>query len=364
MDQLSCMGRFARRIFLVALLFSPAVCAQTPDTGSTIEPRAKAAAGQTPARIRTHVNEVIVPVTVTDKKGELVLDLAQTDFHIFDKGVEQLIDRFDVDADPLAVALVVEANLRLQAMAPVIRGMGSIFTQTVMALNGEAAVITYGSTAEVRQPFTNDQDAVERAIANIQFQWSDSNLYDAMAKGLELLEAQPAQYRRILLVVGESQDTHSHAKLRQVMQEAQLENIVIYAIGPSSTSGDLRYGKDEPPGQRPPPTLKLPKLPPIPATSDYAAVAVWLFTRGTNEISNHQLEVAAASTGGIHYRALRQETIRTALDRIGGELHAQYVLGFAPNPDPYEGINEIEITVSRSGVKVRARPGYYASASP
>lgn len=308
------------------------------------------------------MNEVIVPVTVTDKKGELVLDLTQTDFHVFDKGVEQTIDRFDVDADPLAVALVVEANLRLQAMAPVIQGMGSIFTQTVMALNGEAGVITYGSTAEVRQPFTTDHDAVEKAIANIRFQWSDSNLYDAMAKGLELLKAQPAQYRRVLLVVGESQDSHSHAKLSQVMQEAQAANIVIYAIGPSSTAGDLRYGKDESPGQRPPPTLKLPKLPPIAATSDYAAVAIWLLTRGTNEISNHQLEVATASTGGIHYRALHQETIRTALDRIGGELHVQYVLGYAPNPDPYEGINEIRVTVSRPGVKVRARPGYSASA--
>jgi hypothetical protein len=33
------------------------------------------------------------------------------------------------------------------------------------------------------------------------------------------------------------------------------------------------------------------------------------------------------------YRALHQETIRTALDRIGGELHAQYVLTYAPSSD-------------------------------
>ncbi len=308
------------------------------------------------------MNEVIVPVTVIDNKGELVLDLSQKDFQVFDKGAEQSIERFDVDGDPLAVALVVEANLRLQAMARVIRGMGSIFTETVMALSGEAAVITYGSTAQVRQPFTQDHDAVEKAISDIQFQWSDSNLYDAMTKGLELLKSQPAQYRRILLVVGESQDTHSHAKLSEVLREAQLANIVIYAIGPSSTSGDLRYGEGEAPGQRPPPTLKLPKLPPIAVASDYAALAIWLLTRGTNEISNHQLEVAAASTGGIHYRALRQETIRTALDRIGGELHAQYILSYAPNPDPYEGFNEIKVTVARAGMKIRARPGYYVSA--
>ena len=365
LDQWSYMGRLARRILLTALLLSPIVSAQTPDAGSASEPRGKDAmsqAPQTPGRIRTHVNEVVVPVTVIDKKGELVLDLAQNDFHITDKGVEQKIERFDVDANPLAVVLVVDANLRLQAMAPVIRGMGSIFTETVMALSGEAAVITYGTAPEVSQPFTRDHDAVEKAISNIQFQWSDSNLYDAMAKGIDMLNSQPAQYRRVLLVVGESQDTHSHAKLSQLLQEAQLSDIVIYAIGPSSTAADLLYGKNETPGMRPPPTLKLPKLPPIAASSPYTALAIWLLTRGTNEFSNHQLEIAAASTGGIHYRAFHQETIRTALDRIGGELHAQYILTYAPNPDPYEGFNEIRVGVDRDGVKVRARPGYYAVA--
>ncbi len=58
-----------------------------------------------------------MPVTVTDKKGELVLDLSQKDFHVLDRGVEQTIDRFDLDGDPLAVALVVEASSHIQAMA-------------------------------------------------------------------------------------------------------------------------------------------------------------------------------------------------------------------------------------------------------
>ena len=112
-------------------------------------------------------------------------------------------------------------------------------------------------------------------------------------------------------------------------------------------------------------TLRLPKpLPPVSTDSDYLAVAVWLLSRGTNEIKNHQLEVAAASTGGIHYRALHDETIRTALDRIGGELHAQYVLSYVPSRDPQLGFNEIKVTVSRPNLKLRARPGYTVSSVP
>ena len=35
------------------------------------------------------------PVAVTDAKGELILDLQQKDFHVFDNGIEQTIETFD-----------------------------------------------------------------------------------------------------------------------------------------------------------------------------------------------------------------------------------------------------------------------------
>jgi VWFA-related protein len=346
----------ATSIFVVAL----ASAGQIQNTSSAGEQQVSDTP-QSKHPIRARVEEVVVPVTVIDKQGEFVLDLTQKDFKVFDKGVEQKINRFDVDADPLAVVLVVEANLRLQASAAVIQGMGTIFTETVMAESGKAAVLTYGKTADVNQPFTQDHEAIEQAIAGIQFLWSDSHLYDAMERGLELLREQPAPYRRILLVVGESQDSGSNLKLSHVLRDAQMANVAIYAIGPSTTAGDLRYGKGEKPGQRPPPQVKLPKLPPIAGVSPFTALAVWLLTRGTNEISNHQLEVAAAATGGAHYRAFHQETIRKALDRIGGELHVQYVLGYAPSTDPDEGFNPIRVDVGRTNIAVRARPGYYGA---
>ena len=315
------------------------------------------------------MNEVVLPVTVTDKSGELVLDLSKSDFHVFDGGAEQIIDRFDLAGDPLAVALVIETSSHIQVMGPVIHGMGIVFTETVMALSGEAAVITYDSTVDIRQPFTQDHDAVEKAIAGLEFQAPERKLYDGMARAVALLKTQPFSYRRVMLVVGESQDYSSEAKLREVVENAHLADITIYAIGPSSTTADLRGA----PGEIPP--LKIAKHAPTVTVgapgpdlagrpqADLLTPAVWLLMRGTNEIKNHQLEVAAAATGGIHYRALRDETIRTALDRIGGELHAQYVLSYAPSIDPPLGFNEIKVTVSRPNLTLRARPGYYVSAA-
>src|SRR5579871_701640 len=47
-------------------------------------------------RIRVQSNEVVVPVTVIDKSGDIVLDITQNDFHVFDNGMEQKITRWDL----------------------------------------------------------------------------------------------------------------------------------------------------------------------------------------------------------------------------------------------------------------------------
>ena len=292
-------------------------------------------------QIRVVTTEVIAPVTVTDPTGEFVLDLAQNDFNVFDDGIEQTIDHWDLGGDPLAVVLVLEASSRPHAMIPVIHSLGSIFTETAMALDGEAAVITYDSTVEVRQPFTQDHDAVQNAIASVKFEAPERSLYDAMALAVQMLKAEPPKWRRIMLIVGESRDEGSKAKLGEIVRDAEHANISIYAVGPSSMTRDLIQD----------------------APALWAAPAIFLLEQGTNRVKNHELEVAAAATGGIHYSAVRAATLRDALDKIGGELHAQYIIGYRPNSERGPGFHSITVTVSRPNVSVRTRPGYYV-ASP
>lgn len=326
-----------------------------------------------PARrnqIRVVTTEVTVPVTVTDNTGDFVLDLQQNDFQISDDGAPQKIDTWELGGDPLAVALLIETSSRLHAMILVIHSMGSIFTGTVMALNGEAAVLTYDSNVEVPQPFTTDHDAVEKAIASTKFEAPEMSLYDGMHKAVQLLAARPTTRRRILLIVGGSQDDNSKATLSEVVRQAERANVSIYVVGPSSSAADLR-GVNK--GIAP---LKLPHVPAITDAGscvqyspggvtvpcvDFVPPALWLLERGTNEVKHHQLEIAAAATGGIGYRAFRDSTLLEALDRIGGELHAQYVLTYRPNAPRSIGFHRIKVTVSRPGVFMRARPGYYAT---
>lgn len=358
-------------VFLLALLVFASLAHSQKDPNNSTQSKSgtqeeETGTGQEPGRaIKVRVNEVIVPVTVLNSKGEMILDLTKDKFQIFDNGVEQTIEQFDLGGNSLAVALVIETSSHIQMMAPAIREMGRVFTETVMALDGTAAVITYDSSVDVRQPFTQDQEAIEQAISKVEFKGPEMRLYDAMSMAVGMLKLQPPNFRRVMLILGESQDQSSDAKLGLILREVQLANISIYAIGPSSTAADLRYGTNG--------SSKVPLPRPLPPTNtqqpprnflgeapfDLLTPAVWLLSRGTNEIKNHQLEVAVASTGGVHYRALRDRTIQSALDKIGGELHAQYILNYTPSAGATPGFHKINVTVARRNSVVRTRPGYF-----
>jgi VWFA-related protein len=327
-----------------------------------------------PLVIRT--TEVITPVTVQDRDGELILDLEQKDFHVFDNGTEQSILHFDLGGDPLAVVFLAESSSRIESLLPAVRHSATIFTQTVMAQTGEAAVVTYDDSIDVRRDFTGDADLVESAIHGLPMGSSGARLYDAISESVRLLAKQPERERRILLIVGEAQDTGSETKLGQALREATLANVTIYTIGLSTLGAEFRnppkpYAPTEigPPGTFPLPTP--PGVPQTPQTEsqtygniDMLSLAIWVVKHASNAVKNHALEVATEATGGVHYATMKDRTIEKAMDEIGAELHAQYTLGYKPPGDESSGFHEIKVTVTRPGVRVRTRPGYYLPPGP
>ena len=106
--------------------------------------------------IRVRVDLVNAPVTVRDAAGEMVLDLAQGDFRVFDNGVEQRIEHFDLGGDPLSVVILLESSSRIEALLPAVRKTGILFTQTVLGPAGEAAVLGFHDAVDLLLPFTGE----------------------------------------------------------------------------------------------------------------------------------------------------------------------------------------------------------------
>ncbi|MGA8222338.1 MAG: VWA domain-containing protein [Candidatus Acidiferrales bacterium] len=357
----------------LSLLTAPARCQEAPP--GPLHPRAGIPPEKIPAEelakraIRVRVEEVIAPVTVRDPKGEIVFSLTKDKFHVFDNGVEQKIDHFDLGGDSLSIVLVVETSSHIEPMFPAVKHTGIIFAETVMGPTAEVAVIGYDDNVDLLQKFSTDSDATQAVINHLRMGTSGLRLYDAMTRGISMLEKRPPPQRRIMVVVGEAQDTGSESRFGEVLRQAQLANVTIYSIGLSTAMADLRAKPREQPTIGPPGTYPVPTPNGQPQTpdlerqmqqsSDLMALAIWLIKTGKNAVGPNSLAIASKATGGMHMSIKKDSSIEKAMDEIGGEIHAQYTLGYRPAPDDSSGYHEIKVVVDSPGVNIRTRPGYY-----
>jgi VWFA-related protein len=372
-----------RGLLLAALLAGAAVTrAQAPE--GPIAPRPGQTVQQTPpeakAQVKVGVALVNMPVTVRNAKGDMVHDLDAGDFRITDNGVEQKISHFDLGGDPVSVVILIETSSRIDPLLPEMRKTGILFTQTVMGPYGEAAVVGFNDGVDKLQDFTTDADSIENTVSQLQLGTSGSRLYDAMAVGVEMLGERPQPTpekpgrRRVLLIVSEAKDSGSEAKLGEVLRKAQLANVTIYTVGLSSTRAELRgRPKDKQPQPITPPGIS--SLPPPPGMAptpgvqaatqgggpDLLALAIWAVQHIKDEVKDRPLEVATTATGGAYLSTYKDRSIERAIDEIGGELHAQYTVSYAPTDSADLGYHEIKVQVDRRELKVRARPGYYVA---
>jgi VWFA-related protein len=331
------------------------------------------------AKLKVQVALVNIPVTVRNAKGDMVNDLDAKDFRITDNGVEQKISHFDLGGDPLSLVILIETSSRIEPLLQGMRKTGILFTQTVMGPEGEAAVVGFNDAVDKLQDFTSDSDAIENVVANLRTGTSGSKLYDAMAVGVDMLSGRMPQptadrpgRRRVMLVMSETVDAGSEAKLGEVLRKAQLANVTIYSVGLSTTRSELK-GKSRdnqptpiaPPGimtlPAPPGTVQTPAGQDIASASgvDLLGLAIWAVQHADNKVKDHAMEVACVATGGTHLSTYKDRTIEKVIDEIGGELHSQYTISYAPSDSDAAGYHEIKVDVDRKNLKVRTRPGYY-----
>jgi VWFA-related protein len=329
------------------------------------------------------VRSVLVntPVTVRNEKGEMVHNLEESDFRITDNGVPQKIAHFNLGGDPISLVVVVETSSRVGPILPQIRKSGILISQTVTGPTGEGAVVGFDDQVRTLLDFTSSADAMEKTIFSLQEGDPGAKLFDAMSKAVEMLSSRPEVSetelgkRRVMLVIGEAHDSGSEEKLGEVLRRAQLANITIYAVGISGVKADLKRKPEynAPPSATPEGTFGMPPPPgtvQTPTTQAQAAeagsplaaavvLAVWAVMHAKDKVTAHQLEIAAAATGGQHVSAWKDRSIEKVIDEMGGELHSQYTLTYTPSGEVTSGYHEISVTVDRKDLTVRARPGYY-----
>ncbi len=371
--------------------------------------------------LRTQTNVVLVDVRVFDKSGKPVTDLQQSDFRVLEDGVPQTITSFSLeDVERLAQAtgaterpqvidlekLPPEVNVAqviqdhrllvfffdLSSMAPdeLMRALKatSDFLKQRLTPADLIAVVTYTSSLRVVQNFTNDRDALTKVLHAMQIGEESSVLSAAGAVGEaggtdasgteivnqdlsdaftpdetefnifntdEKLAAIESLARMLRDVPGRKSVIHfssgiqrtgieNQAQLRATMDAANQANVSLYTM-------DARGLAALPPGGDA-------------STASPAGTAIYSGSAVVSQVSSLQgsretLASLAADTGGRTFYDLND--FGPAFEEVQRENSSYYLLGYTPSNTRSDGrFRRIRVEVDRPGLKVQARPGYFA----
>jgi VWFA-related protein len=322
--------------------------------------------------IRTRVDVVMAPVTVTTKRGDDYVDgLEPQDFRLLDNGKEQNI-HVDVTFQPISLLIAIQANDHVEGILTKINKIGSMIQPMVIGEQGEAAVLAFDHRFRVMQDFTSDETKIETGIKKITPGSSSSRMIDAVIESVRMLRSRPKNRRKILLLISEVRDKGSSGKVRDALNDIQLNNVSVYTVDISRMMAGLTSQPTEPrPDTLPPAMYPLPSN--VPATPNtvmqatgsqgdsvqFVPMLVEIFTSAKAVFVDNPAEVFARGTGGTQYTFGKQKGLEDAIEKIGREIHSQYLLSYNPNNKNEGGFHEINVIVDRPDLKVRTRPGYW-----
>jgi VWFA-related protein len=332
--------------------------------------------------IRSTVNVVLLPVTVTDDDGASVNGLQPSNFRLYDNGKPQDIS-VDVTYVPISLVVAVQANSDVDAILPRIKRVAPLLHALVTGEAGEVAILSFDHRIQILQDFTSDPDLISKGMEKIKPGSQTHRMIDAAMEGIHMLSRRPADRRRILMLVSETIDGSSENKTREVLEAAQFANVIVYPVIINRLVSTLTAKAPPsrpdpyPAGARPLP----PNVPPTPENvrSSYSGasnsvsfipVFIEIFKQVKGIFIANPMEVFSKFTGGREYPFITQKDLETAIQKLGEELHSQYTLSYRPNNKMEGGWHEIRVDVAdRSGrvrrdVKIVTRPGYWMAAVP
>jgi VWFA-related protein len=306
------------------------------------------------AKISVNSNLVILPVTVKNRFGDLVADLQEHDFRVFDENVEQNISVFTAEAFPLSLVILVDDDLKskdAEHVAPSLRAIAG-----GISANDEVMVCRFDLSFYPGDAFTSDLDELWAALKDAQNHSGPSTsgpvpfvtpptthsegvgeskiqapvkagprptkaLDDAIYSSAALLRDRGATQRKMILIIsdgvnGEPFNKHSYPETIEALLR---DNISVYSLAVGSSLTKHKFAR---------------------------------------------LSHYADDTGGDVYFASDTRAMERLYSQITEEARHEYTLAYIPTDvgQARAAYHKVDVRVARDAVTVKTRQGYYEQA--
>lgn len=228
------LAGYALACLCVVTLCSPAIQAQSDlDQVHVNADRKVDERAQSMGRNRvftSSVDLVLVPVTVTDSMGRLVLGLDKKDFQVFDNKEPQSIQHLSSEDSPVSLAVILDTSGSMQGSGKIEKAREAVleFLETSNP-DDEVSLILVADKASLRTDFTTSIETIQNALGYASPRGSTA-LLDGIY--LAISQMRKAKYpRRALLIISDGGDNHSRYSEREVKNLVKESDVLIYSIG-------------------------------------------------------------------------------------------------------------------------------------
>lgn len=285
-----------------------------------------------PGRIVTAVAPQLMRfnASVTDRYGRAIGGMRESDFTVWENGVERRVTSVAPANEPFNLVLLLDVSGSIQERMDFIRKAARDFLRTASPQD-RISIISFRDDVQVISDFSTDRQMLSRKLDEIDA-GGGTALYDALGYVLSEPLRRVREERTAIVVMSDGDDNKSFLPFPAILQAL-------------SESGALVYPLYVPSGLVPEASVPKPEVTIDPLRTRYLT----LTTRAEEE--GRKL---AAASGGIYYPIRRIEDLQKAYDDVVAQLRSAYTITYASNS--VSASPRVRVRTNRDGASIRLSP--------
>jgi Mg-chelatase subunit ChlD len=209
---------------------------------------------------------------------------------------------------------------------------------------GEAALVGFDSKPHLIRDFTRTSEEINQALKQMESGDGGDAILDTVSYAVDLLQSQPKEYRRVLLLVSEERDHGSrHTKPVQLIKKIGASDVLVLSISFSPAKAELLHDIKDNGDDR------------VMSLMSTLAMIVPAFKKNVSK------ELARMS-GGEYHAFTGEKGFEKRVVESAQHARNRYLITFSPS-DPTPGLHTIRVrTVEDYGARIVARANYWREA--
>lgn len=269
--------------------------------------------------------------SVTDRNGRAIGGMKESDFSVFENGLERQVTKVVPTNEPFNLVLLLDVSGSVEERIDFIRKAARDFLRTASPQD-RIAIISFRDDIQVISDFSTDRKMLSKKLDEIDAGGATA-LFDALGYVLADTVKQLRGERTAVVILSDGDDNKSFVPFPAIL-EAIIE------------SGALVYPLYVPSGLIPESSVPKPEVTIDPLRTRYLT----LTTRAEEEGQK-----LARVSGGVYYPIRHLEDLQHAYDDVVLQLRTAYTITYASNSTP-PGNPRVRVRANREGASVRLSP--------